>query len=68
MIQIERVKGIKTAANTAAAVTATVTDNSNKKVIFKNCVPVTNCTSEINNTKIDNAKGIHVLMSKYNLI
>ena len=26
------------------------TNNANKKVIFKNCAPFTNCISEINNT------------------
>ena len=32
-------------------------NNTNKKVIFKNCAPFTNCMSKINNTQIDNAKG-----------
>ena len=36
--------------------------------MFKNCTPFTNCTSEKNNTKIDNAKDIDVVMPKYNLI
>ena len=30
--------------------------NRNKKVIFKNCDPFTECISEINNTQVDNAK------------
>ena len=34
--------------NTAAAGAAV--NNVNKKVIFKNCAPFTNCISEINNT------------------
>ena len=34
--------------NTAAAGAAV--NNVNKKVIFKNCTPFTNCISEINNT------------------
>ena len=38
------------------------------KVIFKNCVPFTNCISEINNTQIDNAKNIDAVMPMYNLI
>ena len=33
-----------------------------KKVIFKNCAPFTNCRSEINNTQIDNAKNIDIAM------
>ena len=39
-----------------------------KKVIFKNCAPFTNCISEINNTQIDNAKDIDIVMPMYNLI
>ena len=37
-----------------------------KKVIFKNCAPFTNCISEINNTQIDNAKDIDIVMPMYN--
>ena len=51
--------------------TATVGDNANntdKKVISKNCAPLTNCISEINNTQIDNAKDINIIMLMYNLI
>ena len=43
-------------------------NNINKKVIFKNCAPFTNCISEINNTQIDNAKDIDIVMSMYSLI
>ena len=39
-----------------------------KKVIFKNCTPFTNCISEINNTLVDNAKDIDIVMPMYNLI
>ena len=39
--------------------------NNNIQVLFKNCA---NCISEINNTQIYNAKGIHVVMPMYNLI
>ena len=52
--------------NTAAAGAAA--NNTNKKVIFKNCAPFTNCISEINNTQIDNAKDIDIVMPMYNLI
>ena len=38
-----------------------------KKVIFKNCAPFTNCINEINNTQIDNAKDIDIVMPMYNL-
>ena len=43
-------------------------DERNKGVIFKNCAPFTDCISEINNTQIDNAKYIDVVMPMYNLI
>ena len=43
-------------------------NSTNKKVIFKNCAPFTNCISEINNTQVDNAKGIDIVMPIYNLI
>ena len=39
-----------------------------KKIIFKNYAPFTNCISEINNTQIDNAKDIDVIMPLYNLL
>ena len=42
--------------------------NNNIKVVFKYFVPFTNCTSEINNTQIDNASDIDVVMPMYNLI
>ena len=60
------VKGTISANNTAAAGAAA--NNTNRKVIFKNCVPFTNCISEINNTQIDNAKDIDIVMPMYNLI
>ena len=60
------VKGTITVNNTAAAGAAA--NNTNKKVILKNCAPFTNCISEINNTQIDNAKDIDIVMPMYNLI
>ena len=51
-----------TAAEGAAA------NNANKKVIFKNCAPFTNCISKINNTQIDNAEYIDIAMHMYKLI
>ena len=47
------VKGTITVDNTAAA--DVDANDTNKKVIFKNCAPFTNCISEINNTQVDNA-------------
>ena len=43
-------------------------DEKNKGVIFKSCAPFTDCISEINNTQIDHAKYIDVVMPMYNLI
>ena len=40
-----------TVTNTAAA--AAAANNANKKVIFKNCAPFTNCISRINNIQVD---------------
>ena len=57
------VKGNITVNNTAAAA-----NDTNKKVIFKNCAPFTNCISKINNTQIDNAEYIDIVMPMYNLI
>ena len=60
------VKGTITVNNTVAAGVAV--NNTNKKVIFKNCAPFTNCIREINNAQIDNAKDIDIVMPMYNLI
>ena len=60
------VKGTISVNNTAAQDAAA--NNTNKKVIFKNCGPFTNCISEINNTQIDNAKDIDIVMPMYNLV
>ena len=60
------VKGTISVNNTAAAGAAV--NNTNKKVIFKNCAPFTNCINEINNTQIDNAEDIDIVMPMYNLI
>ena len=60
------VKGTITVNNTAAA--DAEANNTNKKVIFRNCAPLTICKSEINNTQIDNAKDIDIVMPMYNLI
>ena len=60
------VKGNITVNNTAAA--DANANNTNKKVIFKNCAPFTNCISKINNTQIDNAEYIDIVMPVYNVI
>ena len=53
------------AGNDAAARQA---DERDKGIEFKNCAPFTNCISEINNTQVDNAKDIDIVMPIYNLI
>ena len=60
------IEGTITINNTAAA--HAEANNTNKKVIFKNCAPFTNCISEINNTHVDNAKDTDIVMLMYNLI
>ena len=58
--------GTITIPNTTA--TSPGVNNANKKVISKNCASFTNCISEINNTKVDDAHDIDVEMRMYNLI
>ena len=60
------VKGNISVNNTAAEGAAA--NNAAKKVIFKNCAPFINCISKINNTQIDNAEYINIVMPVYNLI
>ena len=60
------VEGTITINNTAADGAAV--NNTNKKVTFKNCAPFANCISEINNTQVDNAKDIDIVMPVNNLI
>ena len=61
-------KGKITIAGAGNDVAARQADERNKGVVFKNCAPFINCISEINNTQIDNAKDIDIVMSMYNLI
>ena len=60
------VKGTITVAKNAAA--GADTKNTNKKVIFKNCVITTSCINRISNMQIDDAQYIDVVMPMYNLI
>ena len=43
-------------------------DERNKGVIFKNCSSFTDCISKKNNTEIDNAKHLDVVMPMNNLM
>ena len=58
-------KTIKVPNTTAAYANV---NNVGKKVIFRKCAPFIKCISEINNTQVDNAKDIGVVMPMYNLI
>ena len=58
--------GTISVANTAAQ--GASANNYDKKEVFKNCAPFTDCTSGIINTQVDNANNIDVVMSMYNLI
>ena len=62
------VKGRITIEGAGADAAARQADERDKGVEFKNCAPFTNCISEINNTQIDNATDIDIVMPKYNLI
>ena len=60
------VKATITFPNTEAD--AASVNNINKKVMFKNCAPFTNCIGEINNTQVNDAQDIDIVMPMYNLI
>ena len=62
------VKGTITIAGAGDGAADRHADERDKGVAFKNCAPFTNCISEINNTQVDNAKDIDIVMPMYNLI
>ena len=62
------VKGTTTINGIGADAAARRADEREKGVAFKNCASFTNCISEINNTQVDNAKDIDIVMPMYNLI
>ena len=62
------VKGKITITGAGDNAAARQADERDKVVAFKNCAPFTNCISEINNTQIDNAKDVDIIMPMYNLI
>ena len=43
-------------------------NNTNKKVMFKNCALFTSCITEMNNTQVDNVEDIDIVIPMYNLI
>ena len=62
------VRGTITITGVWADDAAKRTDARNKAVIFRNCVPFSDCTNELNNTQIHNGKDIDVVTPMYNLI
>ena len=62
------VKGKITITGAAADAAGRQADERNKGVIFTNCAPFIICKSEINNTEIDNAKDVDIVIPMYNLI
>ena len=62
------VKGTITITGAGDDAAARRADERNKGVIFKNCAPFTKCIRKINNTEIDNAQDIDIVMPMYNLI
>ena len=61
-------KGKITITGAGDNVTARQADERDKGVAFKSCGAFTNCISETNNTQVDNAKDIYIVMPMYNLI
>ena len=61
-------KGRITITGDGADAAARQADERDKEIIFKTCAPFINCKSEINNTELDNAKDIIIVMPMYNLI
>ena len=62
------VKGRITITGQGADAAGRQAGERDKGVVFKNCAPFINCKTEINNTEIDNAKDIDIVMPMYNLI
>ena len=61
-------KGTITITGAEDNVAARQADERNKGVIFKNSVPFTKSISKVNDTEIDNARDIDIVMAMYNLI
>ena len=60
------VKGTIAIPNMAAA--AAVVNNSNKKVVFKNCASFVDCITEIDDTQVNDAQKIDIVIPMYNWI
>ena len=62
------VKGTITITSAGDNAAARQADERNKGAIFKKYAPVTKCISKINDTEIDNAQDIDIVMPMYSLI
>ena len=62
------VKGIITITGAETDAAARKADERDKGVTFKNCASFTKCICRINNTDVDNAQDIDIVMPVYNLI
>ena len=62
------VKGDMTFVGAGATDVTRQEDRNNKQAILKTCAPFMDCITEINNTQVDNAKDLDVVMPMYNLI
>ena len=61
------VKGTITITGAGDNAVARQADERDKGVTSKNCAPFVKCINRINNTEIDNAKDIDIVMLMYNL-
>ena len=62
------VKGTITITGAGNDDTTKQADQRDKGVTIKDCAPFTKCMSRINNTDIDNAQHIDIVMPMHNLI
>ena len=62
------VKGTITITGLGDNAAARHADERDKGVVFKICAPFISLKTEINNTEIDNAEDINIVMPMYNLI
>ena len=60
--------GTITVVGAGAGNATTAADRNNNQAMFKNCALFSDCITEINNTQVDNAKDLDIVMPMYNLI
>ena len=61
-------KGTITVTGVEADTATRLADKRDKQVTLKNCASFTDCISEVNNTQVDNAEDLDVVLPIYNLI